>query len=112
MEKLDFLKNLKALDVTFLVQMKTGDGYQDYLATPEQLVLLECDQIAGYAAILGVSQSDYLGWVGDNFSVKCSATTVKGKPCQKVVTGGYGVNIQEWVSKQGEYCDVHEFGRN
>lgn len=106
-ELLNDLRKLNNLRVNFSVSVDSGNGAQDVLASPEQLVEILDNPVKGYANLLGVSESDYKQCHEEKFNVECSAITAKGKKCRQIARGGHAVTIQEWAKLHGDYCPTH-----
>jgi hypothetical protein len=64
----------------------------------------------GYIAdkIWRVSKSDYVQWLEENQSVRCSALTRSKKRCKQILRGGLQVTPTKWADMHGNYCFFHE----
>jgi hypothetical protein len=107
MDKRAFLESLHQLGVRFSISLRNGTGGEEHIASPEELILLESDPVAGIAHLLGVTKAEYLGWVQDDHNVVCAGITAKGKRCKNIVHGGHAVSATRWASMTGSYCYVH-----
>lgn len=66
----------------------------------------------GYVAdkVWRVSRSDYVQWLEEDQSVRCSALTRSKKRCKQIVRGGLQVTPTKWAEMHGHYCAFHEDG--
>lgn len=110
MDKLNFLKELKVKGIEFGLSIPGQWGQHTYYATPAEVLEYLDNPISLYAKYYGVFVREYLLWVEDGHSVKCSAKTKSGKQCRNTVTGGSNVDPKVWVEMQNEYCAVHGEG--
>lgn len=110
MNNLELLNKLAELGVTFCLAVPNQWGHETHISDPSELLEFIDDPVSLYARYHGVTKQQYLAWANDEFSVVCSATTSKGKPCKKIVKGGSNVSPRQWVAMQGEYCSLHSDG--
>lgn len=110
MENLELLKKLEKLGVIFCVSVPSQWGQETHIANPEELLTLVKDPVAIFASHYGVSKAKYLAWSNEDFSVRCSGKTSKGRQCKNIVLGGSNVSPSKWVELQGEYCTIHGVG--
>jgi hypothetical protein len=88
------LNCLSTKGVDFCVQIPNECGIMTYIATPEDLVMLESDPTALYAKVHGVTKSEFRDWQDDGCMAFCAATTRARKRCRNQVKGGYQVSAK------------------
>ncbi len=110
MEKLTFLKEIKKKGIIFIASYDCECGTRDLFLSPEQVIQYQNNPGMVIAQSYGLTEMDYKNWKGSEFMVQCSALTKKGSRCKNIVTGGYMVDLEEWVKLSGEHCDLHENG--
>ena len=108
MNEEQFLNKLDEKGISFTITVPIPQGYQQVLLKKDQVLEYLADKYSVLAKCYGVSRSEYVTWLDQDMSVQCCATTVKGKRCKNVITGGLHVSVEQWVKSQGLLCDLHE----
>ncbi len=109
MNKVQVIKELLENGVGMTISVPTNGGgcFTSLIQDPNEVLDYIENRDAYFARVHGCSLREYLLWKADNYSVVCSATTSKGKPCKQIVRGGSDVDVKRWRELQGEYCWVH-----
>lgn len=104
---LELLQQLQALGTEFTVSAPAPYGNTHFTCSPADLLKLLDDKDAFLANCYGVTKSDYLACLANEFTARCIAKTAKGRQCSNSVENGTGLHPKDWVAKQGEYCHIH-----
>mgnify|MGYP000055229281 CR=1 FL=1 len=94
-----------------VIQIPTSTGGENLVISSGQALRYLADPVAFSAQLCGVSRAEYTAWLEQHRSVRCCATTRKGRRCRSIARGGSMVDPKTWVSMQGSYCYTHEEGR-
>jgi len=107
MEKLKFLSALNSKGVSFIVSIPNQSGSETIYLNAEDVIQYGKNPDAFIANYHGIELREYLMWLEEEYSVRCSANTKSGKQCKNIAIGGSLVDPKTWVKMQGEYCAVH-----
>ncbi len=107
MQILEFLNQVSEKGVVFHIGVQNQWGSTEYFLTPEKVIQFNEDPASIYAEVHSVTREQYLQWMNEDCSVRCSETTSNGQRCKNLVPGGCNVDAVVWVERQGEYCHVH-----
>ncbi len=107
MNKLDYLKHLENIGVSFFISVPHECGGTSEIISASVLEQYEKDPDQIHAHVRGVSKAEYIAWQSSECNVICYGQTAKSEPCKNLVNGGYQVSAQKWVNMKGSLCHIH-----